>query len=110
MYFFFLVILLCYFFPYSGDDWAWGTQIGIDRLSTWFDNYNGRYAGNLLILILSRSKIIRIIVETLVFVLIVRYIYKITNTKNKHGIKKMCPMDKIDSSMLQYLDRRKQCA
>lgn len=82
----FMFILLCYFFPYSGDDWAWGTQIGIDRLSTWFDNYNGRYAGNLLILILSRSKIIRIIVETLAFVLIVRYIYKITNTKNKSYI------------------------
>ncbi len=78
-----MFILLCYLFPYSGDDWAWGTQIGIDRLSTWFDNYNGRYAGNLLILVLTRSKLLRVIVESLTFVLIVKYIYKVNNTKNK---------------------------
>ena len=78
-----MFILLCYLFPYSGDDWAWGTQIGIDRLSTWFDNYNGRYAGNLLILVLTRSKLLRVIVESLTFALIVKYIYKVNNTKNK---------------------------
>lgn len=80
---FLLFTLLCYFFPYSGDDWAWGTQIGIDRLIIWFDNYNGRYAGNLLILAITRSKLLRIIIESLAFALIIKYIYKITNTKNK---------------------------
>lgn len=80
---FFLFVLLCYFFPYSGDDWTWGTQIGIDRLNIWFDNYNGRYAGNLLILALTRSKLLRIAIESLAFTLIIKYIYKITNTKNK---------------------------
>ena len=78
-----LFALLCYFFPYSGDDWAWGTQIGIDRLNIWFDNYNGRYAGNLLILAITRSKLLRIIIESLAFALIIKYIYKITNTKKK---------------------------
>ena len=66
---FLLFALLCYFFPYSGDDWAWGTQIGIDRLNIWFDNYNGRYAGNLLILAITRSKLLRIIIESLAFAL-----------------------------------------
>lgn len=42
-------------FPYSGDDWAWGSQIGVDRLSTFFADYNGRYAGNLAVLVLTRS-------------------------------------------------------
>ena len=47
--------LLANLFPYSGDDWAWGSQIGIDRLSTFFVDYNGRYAGNLAVLALTRS-------------------------------------------------------
>ena len=34
---FVLLFLLCLLFPYSGDDWAWGSQIGIDRLNKWFD-------------------------------------------------------------------------
>ena len=36
-----VVAVLCYLFPYTGDDWAWGSQIGIDRLNQWFENYNG---------------------------------------------------------------------
>ena len=30
-----VVAVLCYLFPYTGDDWAWGSQIGIDRLNQW---------------------------------------------------------------------------
>ncbi len=51
--------VLAYLFPYSGDDWAWGSQIGIERFNTNFDNYNGRYAGNLLVMLLTRNRIIR---------------------------------------------------
>lgn len=54
-------VVLTYFFPYSGDDWAWGSEIGIERLETWFHNYNGRYAGNLLVLLLTRSQILKVI-------------------------------------------------
>lgn len=54
--------LLCFLFPYTGDDWAWGSQIGIDRLSNWFDNYNGRYLGNLIVLALTRNYLIRNII------------------------------------------------
>ena len=42
-------------FPLSGDDWAWGSQIGLDRLAARFTNYNGRYAGNLAVLGLTRA-------------------------------------------------------
>lgn len=45
-------------FPYSGDDWAWGSQIGLDRLSNFFVNYNGRYMGNLVVLGLTRSSVL----------------------------------------------------
>lgn len=54
--------LLVFLFPYSGDDWAWGSEIGIERLKNHFDNYNGRYAGNLLVMALTRSKLLDIIV------------------------------------------------
>ena len=36
---FIILIFLCWMFPYTGDDWAWGSSIGIERLNTWFDNY-----------------------------------------------------------------------
>ncbi len=59
---FVLISVLCWFFPYSGDDWAWGSQIGIDRLQTWFKGYNGRYVGNLLVLALTRSNLLKTLV------------------------------------------------
>lgn len=48
-------------FPYTGDDWAWGSEIGMDRLVSWFDNYNGRYFGNLLVMVLTRSKLVNVL-------------------------------------------------
>lgn len=54
--------LLVYLFPYSGDDWAWGSEIGLDRLRNHFEGYNGRYAGNLLVMALTRSKALNIII------------------------------------------------
>ena len=50
---------LSWLFPYTGDDWAWGSQIGLDRLHTWFDNYSGRYVGNLIVLALTRSNLLK---------------------------------------------------
>lgn len=56
----FIILLgLCSLFPYTGDDWAWGSSIGIERLQSWFDNYNGRYVGNLIVLALTRSTLLR---------------------------------------------------
>lgn len=55
------IALLCFLFPYTGDDWAWGSSIGIERLESWFDNYSGRYFGNLIVLALTRSNILKTI-------------------------------------------------
>ncbi len=59
--------VLVYLFPYSGDDWAWGTQIGLDRLAVWFKAYNGRYLGNLLELALTRSELLNMLVSSAFF-------------------------------------------
>ena len=61
--------LLAYLFPYSGDDWAWGSEIGAERLQNWFEGYNGRYAGNLLVMTLTRSKGLCVFVMALCLVL-----------------------------------------
>lgn len=58
---FFAFAILIYLFPYSGDDWAWGSGIGIERLKSFFKAYNGRYAGNLLVMALTRSKLLNIV-------------------------------------------------
>lgn len=67
---FFAFALLIYLFPYSGDDWAWGSQIGLDRLAVFFKQYNGRYAGNLLVMALTRSKLLNIIFTSASLVLV----------------------------------------
>ena len=53
---FVLLFALCLLFPYTGDDWAWGTAIGLERLASRFDRYNGRYLANLIVLALTRSR------------------------------------------------------
>lgn len=55
---FFAYAFLAWLFPYTGDDWSWGSSIGMDRLNIFFADYNGRYAGNLLVLVLTRCKLL----------------------------------------------------
>lgn len=56
---FITLFFLCFLFPYTGDDWAWGIQLGIERMNSWFENYNGRYLGNLIVIALTRSNILK---------------------------------------------------
>lgn len=73
----FLVLnALAYFFPMQGDDWAWGSHIGLERLTSSFQNYNGRYLGNLLILALSRSHLLNAATFALVLTLLVYLMQK----------------------------------
>lgn len=59
---FIILLVICWLFPYTGDDWAWGSSIGIERLQTWFENYSGRYLGNLIVLALTRSNLLKTVV------------------------------------------------
>ena len=45
---------LALLFPASGDDWAWGSSLGMERLDSYFSGYNGRYLGNFAVLFLTR--------------------------------------------------------
>ena len=63
-----LLILLSFLFIYTGDDWAWGSDFGLSRLNTFFKNYNSRYMGNLIVLLLTRSNILKgIVIGTTLF-------------------------------------------
>lgn len=67
---FFGFAFLAYLFPYTGDDWAWGSSIGLERLKIFFAGYNGRYVGNLLVLLLTRSKLLDVVVIAASFCLV----------------------------------------
>lgn len=68
-----ILILFCIFcglsclFPYTGDDWAWGSSAGLERLHTFFKDYNGRYMGNFLVLVLTRSKLLDVLTKAAAF-------------------------------------------
>ena len=67
---FVLIGILCYMFPYTGDDWAWGSTIGLDRWNTRFVDYGGRYLGYAIVLVLTRNRLLRAIVMSISYLLI----------------------------------------
>ena len=77
---FFLVV--GYLFPYTNDDWAWASHIGANRFENFFENYNGRYLGNLLVLLLTRHRILRAFVIAVFLTLITNFVSKIVDKKN----------------------------
>ncbi len=74
---------LAYLFPYMCDDWAWGSSEGMQRLENFFRNYNGRYLGNILVILISKSKILDILLMSLSYygicLLCCRYTIRKTN-------------------------------
>ena len=53
-----VLICMCYYIfymtPFRLDDLTWGGRIGIERLKIFFRGYNGRYLGNIAVIILTR--------------------------------------------------------
>ena len=58
-----LLVMFAMSFPRL-DDLTWGSSVGLDRLRSWFAGYNGRYVGNLIVIILTRlPAVFRALVE-----------------------------------------------
>ena len=72
-----LMFSLFWLFPYTHDDWIWGSSEGLYILRTWFDNYNGRYLGNVIVLLLTRSRLLRTLAMSAVMCGIVYFIERI---------------------------------
>ena len=81
-----LFAVFSYMFPYSGDDWAWGSQLGIDRFERFFDRYNGRYFGNFLVLTITRNRLIRTILMSLSYYLVCFSCYKYAPEKKNSSL------------------------
>ena len=75
------LFLLALTFPYTGDDWAWGCEISLQRLSSWFADYNGRYVGNLLVIVLTRNVVLRSVVVAAVMYAIALCVDRIAGAK-----------------------------
>jgi hypothetical protein len=76
---------LAFLFPRTGDDWAWGSRIGTDRLDVWFRDYNGRYAGNLAVLALTRTPVLAQLVTGAVVTLILFLIVDLADNRTPLG-------------------------
>lgn len=68
---------------FSIDDFAWGTSLGIERFSSNFEDYNGRYIGNYVVLLITRYPVIRMLIYGVVNTGIVFYV---SNFKSKSTI------------------------
>lgn len=76
-----LIAVLCFLFPYTHDDWAWGSEYGIERLETYFENYNGRWFGNFSVLLLTRSNILKTIVMSFCLTMLLFFVNELTENK-----------------------------
>jgi hypothetical protein len=74
---FIFYIVLTYLFPYVHDDWMWGSSSGINLLNNYFDNYNGRWVGNLFVIALTRSNLLKTLTMSFVLTGIIYLINKI---------------------------------
>lgn len=74
---FFCFFLFGLLLPYTHDDWTWGTATGLRRLSNFFANYNGRYLSNLLVLVMTRWRLLRALVYALALSSILWYATKL---------------------------------
>jgi hypothetical protein len=83
--FFVLMSALASLFPRSGDDWAWGSQTGLDRLAAHFHNYNGRYAGDLAIIGLTRISVLAPIIVGATLALTIFLILDLTENRSVPG-------------------------
>lgn len=80
---FLVFLVLCYLFPYSHDDWAWGSSYGMERLETYFADYNGRWIGNFVVLALTRSNLLKTVSMSFSLVLLLFFINELVANKGK---------------------------
>ena len=80
-----LFAALAYLFPYNGDDWGWGSHLGIRRLHHWFHDYNGRYAGDLVVLVLVRTPWLTPLVMSAVVTLSLFLVLDLTGHRTRLG-------------------------
>lgn len=67
-------LLIAFLTPYTHEDWGWGSSYGMGFLREGFSGLNGRYMGNLLILAVTRSVMVKTLVVGLSMGLTILYL------------------------------------
>ena len=80
---FVLFFCIAVLFPYTGDDWTWGSDAGVRDLERFFDGLNGRYAGNLLVMALTRNKLLDAVIMACSYTLVCYFCYEYVDCKSK---------------------------
>ena len=75
---------------FSIDDFAWGTSLGFKGFFRNFEDYNGRYIGNYVVLLITRYPVIRMLIYGVVNTGIVFFMYRILNRKVPYYIISIC--------------------
>lgn len=81
---FLIVFTVALFFPYTGDDWEWGaTPLTFESFKVLLGNpnVNGRYLGNLFVMIMTKNALVRAFIMAFVLVSIVNTIRKMTGVR-----------------------------
>lgn len=73
---FLLLCILFYLVPYTDDDLRWGTSMGMDRLREGFQGYGGRYVGYMIIMTLTRFRVVKVVFQSLVLSLLLYLLEK----------------------------------
>lgn len=81
-----ILFTLVLLFPYSGDDWTWGSDYGIQALKEGYKNLNGRYLGNLLITLITHVKLFAYIILPICYFLCVYFVYKFSVSNKRRYI------------------------
>lgn len=81
------LVMFFFFFakqvPYSHDDWQWASQAKWDLMLNGFENYNGRYLGNLLEILITRNVLAKNIAMSVGMLAIIWVVYKFINNNAK---------------------------
>lgn len=78
------LFIMFYMAPFRIDDLVWGSKVGIDRLKEWFEGYNGRYIGNLIVIVMTRMPVaLRAAFQVITMFLLIKFIYDIIDKNDK---------------------------
>lgn len=72
--------------PYCHDEWAWGLPSRIDMMKNGFDGYNGRYFGNLLAILITRSIVAKTVLLALCMTGLLLIVEKVIGVDSKKRV------------------------
>lgn len=81
--FFVAVVIIAFFFPPSADDLGWATSQGLNLLENKFEDYNGRYLGNIFAIIFARNPVLLPFIKSITLTSLLKLIQVFSSNKSK---------------------------